>query len=33
MRFVIMAMEYENRKGFKQTSVIILENAHHQEHA
>lgn len=33
MRFIIMAMEYENRESFKKALIILLENAHPQEHA
>jgi len=28
-----MAMEYENREGFKKTLIILVENVHRQEHA
>lgn len=33
MKFIITAMEYENREGFMKILIILLENAHHQEHA
>lgn len=32
MSFIIVAIKYENREGFKKMLITLLENAHYQDH-